>query len=288
MSVNLLVPILFTGVSLSAIYILVALGLTLVFGIMRVVNFAHGEFAMMGGFALLFLLDRGALPYWFALPLAAVLVGTASLLPERLVFRRLYGQELPSMIAALGLSVALAEGAVILFEVHERSLPSAFSGLIRIGGFTFPEDRLVVVAIALAALGGFWLFVRFTRIGLALRTVAQDREIAEAQGIDTRATYRITFFLATMLAGLGGALFAQIYALSPYMGSVPLMKAFIIVIIGGLGSVPGAALGGVLLGMSESFLNTFYGASVAQFASFGAIILLLVLRPWGLLGRPEG
>ena len=288
MSVNLLVPILFTGVSLSAIYILVALGFTLVFGIMRVVNFAHGEFAMMGGFALLFLLDRLALPYWAALPLAAVLVGTASLLPERLVFRRLYGQELPSMIAALGLSVALAEGAVILFEVHERSLPSAFSGLIHIGGFTFPEDRLVVVAIALAALGGFWLFVRFTRIGLALRTVAQDREIAEAQGIDTRATYRVTFFLATMLAGLGGALFAQIYALSPYMGSVPLMKAFIIVIIGGLGSVPGAALGGVLLGMSESFLNTFYGASVAQFASFGAIILLLVLRPWGLLGRPEG
>ena len=288
MSVNLLVPILFTGVSLSAIYILVALGFTLVFGIMRVVNFAHGEFAMMGGFALLFLLDRLALPYWVALPLAAVLVGTVSLLPERLVFRRLYAQELPSMIAALGLSVALAEGAVILFEVHERALPSAFSGLIHIGGFTFPEDRLVVVAIALAALGGFWLFVKFTRIGLALRTVAQDREIAEAQGIDTRATYRITFFLATMLAALGGALFAQIYALSPYMGSVPLMKAFIIVIIGGLGSVPGAALGGVLLGMSESFLNTFYGASVAQFASFGAIILLLVLRPWGLLGRPEG
>ncbi len=288
MSINLLVPILFTGVSLSAIYILVALGFTLVFGIMRVVNFAHGEFAMLGGFALLFLLDRLALPYWVALPLAAVLVGTAALLPERLVFRRLYGQELPSMIAALGLSVALAEGAVVLFEVHERSLPSAFSGLIRIGGFTFPEDRLVVVAIALAALGAFWLFVRFTRIGLALRTVAQDREIAEAQGIDTRATYRITFFLATTMAALGGALFSQIYALSPYTGQVPLVKAFTIVIIGGLGSVPGAALGGVLLGMSESFLNTFYGASVAQFASFGAIILLLVLRPWGLLGRPEG
>lgn len=288
MSVNLLVPILFTGVSLSAIYILVALGFTLVFGIMRVVNFAHGEFAMLGGFALLFLLGRAALPYWVALPVAAVLVGAASLLPERLVFRRLYGQELPSMIAALGLSVAIAEGAVIAFEVHERNIPSAFQGMIQLGGFTFPEDRLVVVAMALAALAAFWAFVRFTRIGLALRTVAQDREIAEAQGIDTRATYRITFFLATMLAALGGALFSQIYALSPYTGQLPLMKAFIIVIIGGLGSVPGAALGGVLLGMSESFLHTFFGASVAQFASFGAIMLLLVLRPWGLLGRPEG
>ena len=287
MPASLLVPILFTGVSLSAIYILVALGFTLVFGIMRVVNFAHGEFAMMGGFALLFLLDRLALPYWAALPLGALLVGVLALLPERLVFRPLYGQEMPSMIAALGLSVALAEGAVVLFQVHERNIPSAFSGMIEIGGFTFPEDRVIVVVFALAALAAFWLFIRLTRIGLAMRTVAQDREIAEAQGMDTRATYRVTFFLATMLAGLGGALFAQIYALSPFMGQVPLMKAFTIVIIGGLGSVPGAALGGLLLGMSESFLNTFYGASVAQFASFGAIILLLVLRPWGLLGRPE-
>jgi branched-chain amino acid transport system permease protein len=286
-SISLLVPILFNGVSLSAIYILVALGFTLVFGIMRVVNFAHGEFAMMGGFWLLFLLDRFGVTYWVALPLAAVLVGVTSLVPERLVFRPLYGQELPSMIAALGLSVVLAEGAVILFEVHERNVPAGFQGLFQIGGFTFPEDRLVVIVIALAALAAFWAFVRFTRIGLALRTVAQDREIAEAQGMDTRATYRTTFVLATMLAGLGGALFAQIYALSPYAGQAQLMKAFIIVIIGGLGSVPGAALGGVLLGMSESFLNTFFGASVAQFASFGAIILLLVVRPWGLLGQPE-
>jgi len=286
-SLSLLVPILFNGVSLSAIYILVALGFTLVFGIMRVVNFAHGEFAMMGGFWLLFLLDRFGLPYWVALPMAAVLVGATSLLPERFVFRPLYGQELPSMIAALGLSVAVAEGAVIVFQVHERTIPSTFQGLFQVGGFTFPEDRLVVIAIALAALVAFWLFVRFTRIGLALRTVAQDREIAEAQGIDTRATYRTTFFLATMLAGLGGALFSQIYALSPYTGQVPLMKAFVIVIVGGLGSVPGAALGGVLLGMSESFLQTFFGASVAQFASFGAIILLLIVRPWGLLGQPE-
>jgi branched-chain amino acid transport system permease protein len=272
-------------VSLSAIYILVALGFTLVFGIMRVVNFAHGEFAMIGGFGLLFLLDRVGLSYWVALPLAAVLVGVTSLIPERLVFRPLYGQELPSMIAALGLSVA--EGAVILFEVHERNIPAGFQGLFQIGGFTFPEDRLIVIAIAFAALVAFWLFVRFTRIGLALRTVAQDREIAEAQGIDTQLTYRITFFLATMLAGLGGALFAQIYALSPYVGQAQLMKAFIIVIIGGLGSVPGAALGGLLLGMSESFLHTFFGASIAQFASFGAIISLLVVRPWGLLGQPE-
>ncbi len=287
MSINLLVPILFNGISVSAIYILVALGFTLIFGIMRVVNFAHGEFAMLGGFALLFLYDQLGIPYWIALPVGAVVVGAGGLLAEQFLFKRLYGQELPCMIASLGLSVALSEGAVILFEVHQRSVPTGFSEVLEFGGFRFPEDRLIVMAIALVALAGFWLFVRYTRIGLALRTVAQDREMAEAQGIDTRSIYRITFFLATALAALGGELFAQIYALSPYMGQVPLAKAFTIVIIGGLGSVPGAALGGILLGMMESFLGTFYGASVTQFTSFGAIILLLILRPWGLLGRPE-
>lgn len=286
-SINLLGPILFNGISVSAIYILVALGFTLVFGMMRVVNFAHGEFAMAGGFALLLLYDQLQIPYWIALPVGAIVVGAVGLLAERFLFRPLYGQELQCMIASLGLSVALSEAAVVIFDVHQRNIPTSFSDVLEIGGVRVPEDRLIVIVIALVALTGFWLFVRFTHIGLALRTVAQDREMAEAQGIDTRFVYRITFFLASALAALGGELFAQIYALSPYMGQVPLAKAFIIVIIGGLGSVPGAALGGVLLGMSESFLGTYYGASVTQFASFGAIILLLLLRPWGLLGRPE-
>lgn len=287
MSSNLVIPIVFNGLSLSAIYILVALGFTLVFGIMRVINFAHGEFAMMGGFALFICYVQLGLPYWLALPLVVPTVGLIGLVAERIVFRPLYGQELPAMIAGLGLSVALADGAVVVFDVHQRNIPSPFDDILTVSGFTFPEDRVIVMGIAVAALIAFWLFIQFTSIGLALRTVAQDREMAEAQGIDTSATYRITFFLATAMAGLAGALFAQIYALSPYMGLVPLVKAFTIVIIGGLGSIAGAALGGILLGMSESFLNTFYGASVAQFASFGAIMLLLILRPWGLLGRPE-
>jgi branched-chain amino acid transport system permease protein len=97
----------------------------------------------------------------------------------------------------------------------------------------------------------------------------------------------VTFFIAAALAALSGALFGQIYAVSPYMGAIPLVKAFTVVIIGGLGSIPGAALGGLLLGMSESLLNTFYGAAIAQFASFGAVMLLLIVRPWGLLGQPE-
>jgi branched-chain amino acid transport system permease protein len=284
---NVVIQILVTGVSLSAVYVLVALGFTLIFGIMRVVNFAHGEFAMLGGFALFYLLGAAHLPYWLALPLAAIVVALATLPLERFVYRPFYQQELASMIASLGVSIAVIEGAVLLFEVHQRSIPAAFATVFSFGPVTLPSDKLVAIVIALVVLVAFFAFIRWTRIGLQLRAVAQDLEIAEAQGIRTRTIYRITFFIAAMLAALSGALFGQIYSVSPYMGEVPLMKAFTVVIIGGLGSIPGAALGGVLLGMSESVLNTFYGASVAQFVSFGAIMLLLVLRPWGLLGRPE-
>jgi branched-chain amino acid transport system permease protein len=287
MTFNVVVQILVNGVSLSAIYVLVALGFTLIFGIMRVANFAHGEFAMLGGFALFFLLGTYHLPYWLALPLAALVVAAATMPLERFVFRSFYQRELPSMIASLGVSIALVEGAVLLFEVHQRSIPAAFATIVSLGPISLPSDKLVAIAISVVVLLAFFLFIRYTRLGLQLRAVAQDLEIAEAQGIRTRQIYRVTFFIAAILAALSGALFGQIYAVSPYMGEVPLVKAFTVVIIGGLGSIPGAALGGVLLGMSESVLNTFYGASVAQFASFGAIMLLLVLRPWGLLGRPE-
>jgi branched-chain amino acid transport system permease protein len=287
MTFNVVVQILVNGISLSAVYVLVALGFTLIFGIMRIVNFAHGEFAMLGAFALFFLLGTANLPYWLALPLAAVVVALITLPMERFVFRPFYQRELPSMIASLGVSIALIEGAVLLWGVHQRAIPAAFSTVFSFGGVTLPSDKLVAIAISVVVLAAFFGFIRYTRIGLQLRAVAQDLEIAEAQGIRTRTVYRITFFIAAALAALSGALFGQIYAVSPYMGEVPLVKAFTVVIIGGLGSIPGAALGGILLGMSESLLNTFYGASVAQFASFGAIMLLLILRPWGLLGRPE-
>ncbi len=287
MSVNILTQILLNGLSLSAIYILVALGFTLIFGIMRVVNFAHGELAMMGGFALFYLFGVWHVPYWLALPLAAITVGIGTLPLERFVFRPLYQNELGAFIASVGLSVALADGAVVLFDVHQRAIPGAFDAIVSIGDLTFPADKLAAIGIVLVVLAAFFVFVRYSRIGLSLRAVAQDLEIAEANGIDTRATYRVTFALAAAMAGLSGALFGQIYAVSPYMGQVPLVKAFTVVIIGGLGSIPGAALGGLLLGMSESLLNTFYGASIAQFASFGAVMLLLIIRPSGLLGQPE-
>jgi branched-chain amino acid transport system permease protein len=285
LSIPVLSQIVLNGLSLSAIYVLVALGFTLIFGIMRIINFAHGEFAMLGGFALLYLFATVGLPFLLALPLAALSVASISLVIERFVYQRFYQKEMQGMIATLGLSVALTYGGVIVWGPSQQSIPPAFTGIYSIGAVILTADRLVVFGVAVTTLLLFYVFMRFSRMGLAMRVVAQDLEIAEAQGINARATYRMSFFIATAMAALAGGLLGQLYSLSPFMGAMPLVKAFIVVILGGLGSVWGAAVGGLILGMGESVVSTFYGASVAEFASFGAIILLLILRPSGLFGE---
>jgi branched-chain amino acid transport system permease protein len=271
----------------SAIYILMALGFTMLFSIMRIVNFAHGEFAMLGGFTLLHVLRLGDVPFLLALPLSAVLVGLASLLVERLVLRPFYGKEHQGMIATLGLSTIIVYMSVIAFGVAQRSIPPAFSEVYILGPVILTADRLVVLGTSAIALVAFFVFMRFTRTGLAMRVVAQDLEVAEAQGINARRHYQVACCIATALAALAGGLLGQLYSLSPFMGAMPLLKSFIVVILGGLGSIPGAALGGLVLGMAESILTTYSGAATAQFASFGVIMLVLVLRPQGLLGRAE-
>jgi len=275
------------GLSLSSIYILVALGFTLLFGIMRVVNFAHGEFAMLGGYAMYYLYAVFGLPWVAAILLAPLIVAIPSLFLEWLVFRWFYQKMFQSMIGLLGLSMVMIYTSLLTWDAFERNIPAAFDGILRMGGIVVPIDRLVTVAVSAIALGGFYVLMMHTRSGLAMRAAAQDVEIAATQGIDTRQIYRMAFFVAIALAALAGALYAQIYAVSPFMGERPLFVAFIVVILGGMGSIPGAALGGIMLGFIESILGTLYGGSVASYASFGIVILLLLFRPWGLLGKPE-
>lgn len=286
-SPTVLAQVVVNGVGLSATYILVALGFTLLFGIMRVVNFAHGAFAMLGGYALYYVYGTFGVPYIIAAPLAALIVATAALVLERLVFRFFYQKMFQSMIGLLGLDMAIMYGAVIVWNAHERSIPPALSDILEIGGVIVPADKLIIAGVAGAALLAFYLFTRFSRYGLAMRAAAQDVEIAEAQGVNTTLIYRLAFFIAIFMAALAGGFYGQTYALSPMMGERPLMMAFIVVILGGMGSIPGVALGGILLGFADSFLATFYGGSASVFLSFGVVILLLIFRPWGLLGTPE-
>ena len=286
-SLPILSQVIINGLSLSSIYILVALGFTLLFGIMRVVNFAHGAFAMLGGYALYYLYGIYGLPYPVAVIGGALLVALLALVLERLVFRWFYHKMFQSMIALLGLNMALVYAAVMIWDVNERSLPAVTDTMLDVHGVLLPMDRLIIMGIAIVVLGLFWFFVTHTRQGLAMRAAALDSDIAATQGINTRFIYMLAFFIAIFMTALAGGLYAQTYALSPFMGDRPLMVAFIVVILGGMGSVSGAALGGVLLGFAESFLSTFYGASVSSFVSFGVVVALLIFRPWGLLGKPE-
>jgi branched-chain amino acid transport system permease protein len=286
-STTILGQVFLNGLSLSAIYVLIALGFTLLFGIMKVVNFAHGAFAMLGGYALYYLYGEMGLPYLPAILLSAVAVATAGLVLEVLVFRWFYQKMFQSMIGLLGLNIAIVFTCVILFDVYERSIPPAIDGVLQFGDLIIPTDRLLVVAIAAVVLLTFWAFMSCSRYGLAMRAAAQDVEIAETQGIRTGLIYKLAFFIAVFMAALAGGIYAQTYALSPFMGDRPLMVAFVVVILGGMGSIPGAALGGVIFGFGESFLSTYYGAAASSFVSFGAVIALLILRPWGLLGTPE-
>jgi branched-chain amino acid transport system permease protein len=286
-STTILGQVFLNGLSLSAIYVLIALGFTLLFGIMKVVNFAHGAFAMLGGYALYYLYGVLELPYLPAILLAATGVATAGLVLEVLVFRWFYQKMFQSMIGLLGLNIAIVFTCVILFDVYERSIPPAMEGVLQYGDLIIPTDRLLFVGIAAVVLLAFWAFMSRSRYGLAMRAAAQDVEIAETQGIRTGLIYKLAFFVAVFMAALAGGIYAQTYALSPFMGDRPLMVAFVVVILGGMGSIPGAALGGVLFGFGESFLSTFYGSAASSFVSFGIVIALLIVRPWGLLGTPE-
>lgn len=279
--------ILVNGISLSAIYILVSLGFTLLFGIMSVVNFAHGAFAMLGGYALYYIYGEFQVPYLIAAPLAALTVAAGSLALERLVFRWFYQKMFQSMIGLLGLDLAIMFTAVLIWGPHERLVPASISDVYQLGPLFLPANKLVVIAVAAVTLLAFYVFMHFSRHGLAMRATAQDVEIAEVQAINTDRVYILAFFIAIFMAALAGGLFAQTYVLSPFMGERVLMMAFIAVILGGMGSIPGVALGGLLLGLAESFLGTFYGGTTSVFVTFGAVILLLIFRPWGLLGTPE-
>lgn len=275
------------GVSLSAIYVLIALGFTLLFGIMRVVNFAHGAFAMFGGYALFFAYGQYQLPYVVAIIGSALLVASAGLIFEYFVVRWFYHKMFQSMIGLMGLNMAMVFTGVIVWDAHERSIPSAASGVLFVGDLVIPADRVVVLAVAIVVLFSFWMFISKTKYGLAMRAASQDVEIAGTQGINARRVYQVAFFIAIFMTALAGSLYTQVYTLSPFVGERILMVAFVVVILGGMGSIPGAALGGILLGLSESFLSTFFGSAVSTFVTFGAVILLLVVRPWGILGEPE-
>ena len=192
------------------------------------------------------------------------------------------------MIGLLGLSMAMIYTGLIAWDAFERNIPAAFDGIVRIGGVIAPIDRLVTIGISLLALTGFYVLYGAHPLGPCHAGRRAGRRHRRRRRASTPAASTSWHSSSRSVSPpLAGALYGQIYAVSPFMGERPLFVAFVVVILGGMGSIPGAALGGVLLGFTESLLGTLYGGSVAAYVSFGVVVLLLIFRPSGLLGKPE-
>ena len=283
----LLAQALLNGLVIGAMYMLMAVGFTLVFGIMRVVNFAHGEFYMLGAYTGFFTYVYWEIPFVACLIVAALIVGILGMLVERTLIQPFRSDEMSGMIATLAISVIIQNGAVLLWGPVPRAMPDIVTGTLAIGPFSFPWSRLVVIAAAALIFVVFWVFMQRTRLGRAMRAVAQDTETALIQGIRVNYIYPLAFGISVALAALAGALMGPVFSVSPFVGSTPMLKAFVVVILGGLGSVPGAVVGGLLLGMIESFTATMFGSLVSDILQLLLVILILLVRPSGLLGQRE-
>ncbi len=281
----MLEQILVNGLLASLIYVIMALGFTLIFGIMRIVNFAHGEFYMLGAMVVLLLFGTLGWPFHLAVIAGGLASALLGVLLERLLFRPLVGDELSGMIMSLAVGIILQSLALIAFGPAEQSVPRPFSGTWSLGGAAVPWDRTVVAACSLLVLAVFYLFLKYSRLGLAMQAVAQDPPTASLMGIESGLVYAAAFGIACLFFFFYVWVMSEIYTVGPYMGELPMLKAFVVVILGGLGSLPGAVLGGLLIGRREAALTAVINSTAALIASFAIVLMVVITRPTGLLGR---
>jgi branched-chain amino acid transport system permease protein len=277
--------VLVNGLSLSLIYILFATGLTLIMGIFDVCNFAYGEFIMVGGFASYFTLVKFHMPYLVAPFVAMVIVSIIGIIFEKGMFYPMRNRGgLEPALATFGSSSILQTGVLILFGGMPLGVPAILTGEITIGAAYFPKDRIPIIFGGLLMIGLLFWFVQKTKLGLAIRALQQDQDAAALQGMNIANIRVVVWVVASCLAAVAGVLLASISYVDPFMGNGYLLKGFAVVIMGGLGSVPGALIGGFVLGFVDSFGQTYMGTYSYMFA-FAFIMLVLILRPQGLLGK---
>ncbi len=277
------------GVTIGVVYALIAIGLTLVFGILGVINFAHGEFYMIGAFLTYTLTVRLGLEYFLALALTIAGGAAVGLLAERLAVRPLKDRHMFTVVlSTLGLSIFLENGALLVWGPDPREIELAWgSRPLLIGGVVITFLRVAVLGTAAALIVALTWFIRRTTWGMAMRAVAANRDAAALMGIPVDRVYAITFAVGSALAGVAGGLLGAMFTIEPTMGEWAVVKAFSVVIMGGMGHVPGAVLGGIILGVAESLGAGFLpgGTSYKDGIGYAILILVLLYRPQGLFGR---
>lgn len=269
---------------LSMIYMLVAIGLTLILSIMNLINFAHSELYMLGGFSVYFVCERLAYNYWLGILLGIVIAVLIGVVLERFIFRPLRNELLPASFVALGIGLIMQTLVLMLFGAMEKDVGTVFPGVLHFFGIFIPMEKVVIFLAGLGVAGAIIIFVKYFRAGQALQAVAQDPEAALLMGININHINAMGFGIGCGLAAAAGGFIAPLYFISPYMGMNPLFKAFTVIIIGGLGSIPGAVIASFILGFIEQFSLTFLGY-VGNISGFILIMLILLFRPRGLMGR---
>jgi branched-chain amino acid transport system permease protein len=272
------------GVMLGMMYILIALGLTLVYSILGIVNFAHAQFYMLGGFLTWWLFGEKHLGYFLTLIIAMVGIGFFGVLVERLCFRPFRGKVLEAFMISLGLIWVFEQSVLKIMGVWEKGVPRAFLGKIEFLGIQFYTERLVVTLIGIGLIVALQFFIKYTRHGRAMRAIAQDRECTALQGVNIDLTCSLAFGVGCALAAAAGVLLGPVLYISPYMGGPPILKAFIIIILGGLGSIPGCLIGGLFLGLVDAIGSSFVSLQAVEVLTFAFIFLMLLVRPRGLMG----
>lgn len=285
MEFTIFLQLVLSALMIGATYGLIALGLTVVFSIMRVVNFAHGELYMLGGFIAYYFFAEWGINYFLTLLIAAVFLGLMGILLEKFIFRPFRENILGGFIISLGVSLTLQNIAMNSFGIVDKPIPSPFPGIINILSAPFPKERLVIIFISIGLLVGLQIFMQRVKIGQAMRAVAQNSEASILCGININTISIITLALGSSLAGVSGALLGPVFIINPFIGSSIILKAFIIIIVGGMGSIQGSILAGFILGFLESFGGFLFGSVIVSIIFFGLLIIILLIKPSGLLGR---
>lgn len=275
-----------TGVNLGLMYALIAIGLTLIFGVMRIIQYAHGELYMLGAYVLYYWFAVLGWPYWMGVAASAVVIFILGALLQLLLFRPLHGKNILYPLAvSMGLIFIISSGGLLVFGTVVKGIPSVVSGGTMVFGAFYTYERMVISGVSAIMIVGLWVFLQKTTIGMAMRAVSEDPEVSALQGINTRRIHWVAFGLGSALAAVAGCMMGTLLSIVPSMGFVATMKAFMIVIMGGLGSVLGALVGGLILGFIDSFLTTLVSADIAYIMGFVVIFVVLVFRPSGLFGQ---
>ena len=283
-----LIQTLISGLSLGSIYALIALGYTMVYGIAKMLNFAHGDIIMVGAYAVITAVFTMGLPPFIAILISIALCALLGIVIEFLAYRPLrQAQPLAVLITAIGVSYLLQNLALLIYGSEQKAFPTIVAlPTVRIGGVYIDGITLATLVVTAVIMVALSLFINKTRMGKAMRAVSEDKEAAELMGISVNRTITVTFAIGSALAGVAAIFYGAAYTyIRPTTGAMPGIKAFTAAVFGGIGSIPGAMLGGILLGVIEQLSKTYISTLWADAIVFGVLVVVLVVKPTGLLGK---